>query len=67
MPYNDVEDTVKEIRYNQGYLAGELANAARIEQLLKAERWKNDLLQTMINELKVSRPISSCNIFELVC
>ena len=21
MPYNDVEDTVKEIRYNQGYLA----------------------------------------------
>jgi len=21
VPYNDVEDTVKEIRYNQGYLA----------------------------------------------
>ena len=34
----------------------ELANAACIEQLLKAERKKNELLQKMVNELKVSRP-----------
>ena len=58
---------IRNIRRLAANAMDELANAARIEQLLKAERQKNDLLQKMINELKVSRPISTCNIFELVC